>query len=96
MSVTLAIELEDGRVVVGNPNWFYRDYAGVIGVGRWVPVKLSVDEPDDTELDEDHVPYDSDVAEVVAEALGEPAVSPGAPDKGESRWRCRVCSLISA
>ena len=97
VATTLAIELPDQRVVVGNPTWYYRDYAGVLGVGRWVPVKLPADEPDEAELDKEHVPYDSDVAEVVAEALGGDPVSPVSPDE----WRIRLAlqfaeQLISA
>jgi hypothetical protein len=55
----------------------------VIGIGRWVPVKLPPDRPDGAELDTDHVPCDSDVAGVVAEVMGGPPVPAVAPDE----WR---------
>jgi hypothetical protein len=86
--VTLLVELGDGRVERAGPYWFHREYAGVIRPGRWVPVRLSPDDPDGVELDLDHVPRDSEVAAVVAEALGGPVVEPAAPDD----WRVLLAS----
>jgi hypothetical protein len=81
--VTLAIELPDGSTIVGRPFWIYRDRAGVIGIGRWLPVKLRPDQPDKTQLDVDRCPLDGEVAQVIAEVLGGPAVAPVERDE----WR---------
>lgn len=81
----LLIELPDGSTTVGHPAWgtAYTLYSGVIGTGTWLPVTLPPGEPDSVQLDEHHVPDARVVAEVMAEALGGPAVAVVTPDQ----WR---------
>ncbi len=43
-------------------------------------------QPDEAELDFDHVPASEDIAAVIGEALGAPAVAPVPPDE----WRVRL------
>jgi hypothetical protein len=67
-TTTLAIGLPDGRTVFGHggsgyggaAGWSYSASAGVLRVGRWVPVMLLPDDPDHAELDHDHVPTDDE------------------------------------
>ena len=82
--VTVMIVLPDGSTNVGEPYWGYsQQFSGVIRPGTWVPVTLLPGEPRTVELDTDHVPTVSQVARVIAESLGGPAVDPVPPDE----WR---------
>ena len=82
--VTLLIMLPDGSTDVVAPYWGdSRQFSGVVRPGTWVPVTLSAGRPRTAELDADHIPTVSQVAHVMAEALGGPAVEPVPPDE----WR---------
>ncbi len=81
--VTLLIDLPDGSVMVGTPSWRCTLEFGVIRPGMWVPVRLPPGKPDKAELDGVHVPRAREVAGVMAEALGGPAVKVVPPDE----WR---------
>jgi hypothetical protein len=83
VQVTVLIVLPDGSSIVGEPYLHTQQFDGVIRPGTWVPVTLSGGRPSTAELDTDHIPAVSQVAHVMAEALGGPAVDPVPPDE----WR---------
>ena len=80
--VTLLIVLPDGSTNVGERS-FTQQFDGAIRPGTWVPVTLSGGRPSTAELDTDHIPTVSQVARVMAEALGGPPVDLVPPDE----WR---------
>lgn len=82
-AVTVLIVLPDGSAIAGEPYFGHSQFNGVIRPGTWVPVTLEPGKPATTKLDTDHIPTDSQVAHVMAEALGGPAVDPVPPDE----WR---------
>jgi hypothetical protein len=55
----------------------------LIKLGMWVPVTLIPGEPATAELDANHIPTASQVARVIAEALGGPSADLIPPDE----WR---------
>jgi len=85
-SVSLAIQLDDGRTVFASPTLGISAYFGVIHAGGWVPIKLLPDKPDSAEIDAELVPETDDVVAVISEALGGPAVQPVAPNE----WRVNL------
>jgi hypothetical protein len=84
--VTLAIELPDGSTTVSVVGWRHAMYRGVVVPGTWIPVLLPDGRADRAELAEDQVPLDSDVAEVIVEALGGPPAAPRSADV----WRIQL------
>jgi len=58
----------------------------VVVPGTWIPVTLPGGKPDQAALDEDHVPGDSDVGEVIAEVPGGPRAAAREPDE----WRIQL------
>jgi hypothetical protein len=83
--VTLAIELPGGGVALGRPT-FDDGYGDLIAVGQTIPVLVDPANPDGAELDEEHLPDASEVAAVIAEVLGGPAIPVAEPDQ----WRIEL------
>lgn len=83
VAVTVLIVLPDGSTTAGAPYFNHSQFNGVIRPGTWVPVTLEPGKPVTAKLDTDHIPTVSQVARVMAEALGGPAVDPVPPDE----WR---------
>ena len=84
---SVAIELPDGTVRV--TNLFVRAcglYSGVLVPGTRIPVTLANGDPAQAALAAEFVPADSEVAEVIGEALGGLKVAPRPPDD----WRVRL------
>jgi len=84
--VTLAVELPDGSTAASVVGWRHAMYRGVVVPGTWIPVLLPDGRADRAELAQDQVPLDSDVAEVIVEALGGPAAAPRPADV----WRIQL------
>jgi hypothetical protein len=84
--VTLAVELPDGSTAASVVGWRHPRYRGVVVPGTWIPVRLPDGRADRAELAQDQVPLDSEVAEVIVEALGGPAATPRSADV----WRIQL------
>jgi len=85
INVWVAIEAADGAVSIDLTLWpDAHDYAGVVGIGRWVPVTL--DKLGRAELDLARVPKPEEIAGAIAEVLGGPAVTAVEPDP----WRVEL------
>ena len=86
VGTTLLMVFPDGTSALGRPSWRHSWYYEVIRLGHWVPVLVPPGQPDEAELDEDHVPSPEAIAAAIGEAPGGPAVAPAAPDE----WRVKL------
>ncbi len=86
VGTTLLMVFPDGTSAVGRPEWRHSWYWGVIRVGGWIPVTVPPGQPNQAELDTDHVPSPETIAAVIGEALGGPPAPPAQPDD----WRIKL------
>jgi hypothetical protein len=88
VNIWVAIEAADGVVSIDLTVWPDANYyAGVVGIGRWVPVTLNPDRlVGRAQLDLAHVPKPEEIAGAIVEVLGGPAVTAVEPDP----WRVEL------
>lgn len=86
-TVHLLTEVPGGRWAWSERSWDLDRYSEAVVNGRWVPVKVQPEQPDQVELLQELVPTNEELSRAVAEALGAPAeLPPVAPDP----WRISV------
>lgn len=86
VATAMLIVLPDGTTFFGKAAWSHTEYYGVVRLGTWVPVLMPPGNPGGAKLDTSHVPHPTDVAAVIAEALGGPRVMRAAYDE----WRVKL------
>jgi hypothetical protein len=87
VTVHVMTELPGGGWGWSERVWDLDQFSEAVRAGRWVPVKLQPEHPDQVELLEDLVPTNETLTRAVAEALGAPAaLPPVAPDP----WRVGI------